>query len=81
MVIAGETLFVAGSDDVLSPEDPWAAYEGRKGGKLMAFSVNDGEKLAQYELSAAPIFDGMSAAHGRIYLSARGGKLICYAGE
>jgi len=81
MVIAGETLFAAGSDDVLYPEDPWAAYEGRKGGKLMAFSVNNGEKLAQYELSTAPVFDGMAAAYGRIYLSARGGKLICYAGE
>jgi hypothetical protein len=47
----------------------------------MAFSVNDGEKLAQYELSAAPVFDGMAAAHGCIYLSTRGGKLICYAGK
>ena len=81
MVIAGETLFVAGSDDVLYPEDPWAAYEGRKGGKLMAFSVNDGEKLAEYKLPAAPVFDGMAAAQDRIYLSARGGKLICYAGK
>lgn len=81
MVIAGETLFVAGSDDVLYPEDPWAAYEGRRGGKLMAFSVNDGEKLAEYDLSAAPVFDGISAAQGRLYLSTRGGKLICYAGK
>jgi len=81
MVIAGETLFVAGTDDVLYPGDPWAAYEGRRGGKLMAFSVNNGEKLAQYELSTAPVFDGMAAAHGRIYLSTRGGKLLCLAGE
>ena len=81
MVIAGNTLFAAGIDDVIYPDDPWAAYEGRKGGKLMAFSVNDGEKLAEYELSAAPVFDGMAAANGRIYLATRGGKLICYAGK
>ncbi|MBL7188192.1 MAG: PQQ-binding-like beta-propeller repeat protein [Phycisphaerae bacterium] len=81
MVIAGETLFAAGIDDVLYSEDPWAAYEGRKGGRLMAFSVNDGEKLAEYKLSAAPVFDGMAAAHGCIYLSTRGGRLLCYAGE
>jgi len=74
-------LFAAGSDDVLYPDDPWAAYEGRKGGKLMAFSIADGRKMAEYDLSVAPVFDGMSAAYGRIYLSARGGKLICYAGE
>lgn len=81
MVIAGQTLFAAGNDDVLYPEDPYAAYEGRMGGKLMAFDISDGEKLAQYELSAAPVFDGMAAAYGRIYLSTRGGKLSCYAGK
>ena len=66
---------------VVRADDTYGSYEGRKGGKLMAFSVNNGEKLAQYELSTAPVFDGMAAAYGRIYLSARGGKLICYAGE
>jgi outer membrane protein assembly factor BamB len=81
MLIAGQMLFAAGSDDVLYPDDPWAAYEGRKSGKLMAFSTADGRKMAEYDLSVAPVFDGMSAAYGRIYLSARGGKLICYAGE
>ncbi|MHC4354110.1 MAG: outer membrane protein assembly factor BamB family protein, partial [Planctomycetota bacterium] len=81
MVLAGRTLFAAGSDDVLYPDDPWAAYEGRKGGKLMAFSIADGEKLSEHQLPAAPVFDGMAAAYGRIYLSARGGKLICFAGE
>lgn len=81
MVIAGRTLFAAGADDVLYPEDPWASYEGRKGGKLMAFSVNDGEKLAEHTLSSAPVFEGMAAAQGRIYLSTKSGKLICYSGE
>jgi len=81
MVIADDVLFAAGSDDLLYPEDPWAAYEGRKGGKLMAFSVADGEQLAQYELPRAPVFDGMAAAQGRMYLSTRGGGLLCYAGR
>jgi outer membrane protein assembly factor BamB len=81
MALAGDKLFVAGTDDVLYPDDPWAAYEGRKGGKLMAVSTTDGRKLAEYDLSAAPVFDGMAAAYGRIYLSARGGKLTCYAGK
>lgn len=81
MVIAGDKLFVAGTVDVLYPDNPWASYEGRKGGKLIAFSTVDGSKLAEYDLSEAPIFDGMAAAHGRIYLSARGGKLTCFAGK
>ena len=81
MVIADKVLFAAGNDDLLYPEDPWAAYEGRKGGRLMAFSVANGEKLAEYELPAAPVFDGMSAAHGRLYLSTHAGKLLCYTGK
>lgn len=79
MIIAGDTLFTAGVDDVLHPEDPWASYEGRKGGKLLAFSVNNGQKLAEYSLPAAPVFDGMAAAQGRIYLSTQAGRVICYA--
>jgi hypothetical protein len=81
MVIAGDTLFAAGHDDVLYPDDPWAAYEGRSSGRLMAFSIADGEKIAEYDLSSAPVFDGMAAAHGRIYLATRDGKLVCYAGK
>jgi len=81
MLLAGEILFAAGTDDVLDPDDPWATYEGRKGGRLIAFSAVDGRKLAEYELPAAPVFDGMAAANGRIYLSTRGGNLTCHTGK
>ena len=30
MVLAGETLFAAGPPDLLDPEDPLAAFEGRR---------------------------------------------------
>ncbi len=53
----------------------------KQGGKLIIFSTTDGRKLAAYDLSSAPVFDGMAAANGRIYLSAQGGKLTCFAGK
>jgi len=77
MVIAGETLFVAGTPDVVDPDDPWSAIDGKKGGVLWAVSTADGKKLAEYPLDAPPIFDGMAAANGRLYISTTDGNVVC----
>jgi len=80
MVRAGETLFAAGSPDVVDPADPHAAWEGRKGGVLAAFAAGDGKKLAEYKLPSPPVWDGMAAAGGRLYLATIDGKVTCFAG-
>ena len=36
MVLASDTLFAAGQPDVLNPDDPLGALEGRQGGVLLA---------------------------------------------
>jgi len=77
MVIAGPTLFVSGTPDVVDPDDPWSAMDGKKGGILWAVSAADGEKLAEYPLDAPPIFDGMAAANGRLYISTTDGNVVC----
>jgi len=81
MVLAGETLFVAGVPDVADPADPLAALEGRKGAQLQAYSAADGRKLAEYQLKAPPVFDGLIAAAGRLYWSTTDGKVMCMAGQ
>jgi hypothetical protein len=84
MVLAGETLFVAGVPDVADPTDPLvalAALEGRKGAQLQAYSAADGRKLAEYPLTAPPVFDGLIAADGRLYWSTTDGKVMCMAGQ
>jgi outer membrane protein assembly factor BamB len=78
MVVAGSTLFVAGTPDVVDPEDPWAAFEGRKGGVLWAMSTADGKKLAEYPLGSPPVFDGMAAARERLYISTTDGDVVCF---
>ena len=55
--------------------------EGRKGALLQVFSVSDGSLLRSHSLSSPPVFDGLSAAHGRLYLATLDGKIICFAGE
>jgi len=79
MVVAGPTLFAAGSPDVVVPGDPWAAVDGRKGASLWSISTADGRTLARYPLADPPVFDGMAAANGRLYVSTTGGQVVCLA--
>jgi len=75
LVAAGETLFVAGAPDAAPENDPWSAYEGRRGGLMWAVSTQDGKKLVQYTLDAPPVWDGMAAANGRIFIATTSGKV------
>jgi PQQ-like domain len=77
MVLAGSHLFVAGPPDVVDPQDPMAAFKGRDGAVLRVHSAADGKMLAEYKLDAPPVFDGLIAANGRLYLSLENGTLLC----
>ena len=80
MVLAGRNLFVAGAPDVVDPADPMAAFEGRKGAVLRAHAAADGKMLAERKLPAPPVFDGLIAAGGRLFLSTTGGDVISFTG-
>jgi len=79
MVLAGSTLLAAGSADVVDPDDPWSALDGRKGGVLWGVSTDDGEKVWECALRAPPVFDGMAAARGRLYVAMQDGSIACLA--
>ncbi|MHC4172678.1 MAG: outer membrane protein assembly factor BamB family protein [Planctomycetota bacterium] len=81
MVKAGNTLFVAGAPDVFDPKDPYAAFEARKGARVVAVSARDGKKLSETPLEYPPVFDGMIAAGGRLFASLRDGSVVCLAGK
>ncbi|MFO8012901.1 MAG: PQQ-binding-like beta-propeller repeat protein [Phycisphaerae bacterium] len=81
MVLAGDTLFCAGPPDVLTEADPLAAFEGRAGGRLLAASRADGTTLSETALDAPPVFDGLIAAGGRLYLVDRAGGVRCFGGD
>jgi hypothetical protein len=79
MVLTDKVLFVAGP-----PANPGDAPEERdedKSALLMAISTSDGAELGKCQLSACPVFDGMAAANGRLYLSLVDGRLLCLAGQ
>jgi len=97
LVLAGDTLFAAGAPDVLDEtmpdirsEDPAvrkaigeqeAALAGRRGGILMAVSKMDGEVKYRCDLEAPPVFDGLIAANGRLYLALNDGTVQCWNGQ
>lgn len=80
MVKAADVLFVAGPPDLYDPEDPLAAFEGRRGARLAALSARDGEQLSEIELDSPPVFDGMIAAEGRLLISLTDGSIVALAG-
>jgi hypothetical protein len=72
------TLFFAGPPDIFASDDPTGAWEGTRGGAFLAVSAREGTTLAQYDLDSLPVFDGMAAAHGRLYLATMDGPIVCF---
>ncbi len=75
LVLAGDVLFAAGS-----PMEPGAWHTAEtpsQEGVLVASSAADGTVLAEHRMACPPIFDGMAAAAGRLYLAMEDGRLVC----
>jgi hypothetical protein len=70
MVLAGDTVFVAGAPIVFPLDDLAGTYAGRRGALLPAVSAKDGSKLAEYTMDKLPAWDGIAAAYGRLFMTA-----------
>lgn len=93
IVLADKTLFVAGPPDVVDEKEAWgrflepdvrtnldaqvAALDGDRGAALWAVNARDGSKLADLKLDAMPVFDGMIAVNGKLYLATTDGSVTC----
>ena len=97
MVVAGDTLFLAGPPDLIDEPQSFktfnqpatqeklarqaAALKGAAGGILWAVSRSDGRTLAKMTFPGVPVHDGLVAANGRLYMATRDGKVVCYEGK
>jgi len=86
MVLAGEVLFLAGWRDAVAihpatgrPLD--AANPDPRPLLLKALAASDGKALAEYPLESEPVFDGMAAAYGRLYMPLRDGTVTCLGSD
>jgi outer membrane protein assembly factor BamB len=77
MVLAGETLWLAGPPDRGDPAEALAALEGKQGAVLWAVAAADGKRLSECRLDSPPISDGMAAAYGRLYVATLDGRVLC----
>ena len=53
------------------------AWLGEEGALLWTVSAKDGAKLAERKIEALPVWDGMIAARGKLYLALKNGNVIC----
>ena len=60
---------------ILAEQD--ALLDGADGSVLRAISAKTGETLFEVKVDALPVWDGMAAAKGRVYLSTKDGKVRC----
>ena len=80
MVLTRDVLFAAGP--TMTPGE--TANEprfDRGNGQLLAFAPADGQELARCELESRPVFDGMIAANGRLYMSLANGTVLCMGAD
>ena len=54
-------------------------YEGP--GKLLVHRGADGRQLAAYDLPACPVYDGLSAADGKLLIPLMNGQIACFAAK
>jgi hypothetical protein len=90
LVLANKTLFIAGPTDIIDEEEIFKnlcdpiidkklreqtdIFEGKKGSLLHVVSALDGKNRRQYSLESPPVWDGMAAANGRLYISMKNDK-------
>jgi outer membrane protein assembly factor BamB len=79
IIVGGETVAVAGVPmrDNFGMDDIEASYEGRKGGLLWTLSAEDGVPTGQLTLPAPPVWDGLAATGGCLYLPLADGTVLC----
>ena len=75
-----EVLATLATDDYDLPPELKNATESRmgaKGGLLCAINKRDGAERMQMKLPSIPVFDGLIAAAGGLYVSLEDGSLMC----
>jgi outer membrane protein assembly factor BamB len=71
LILTRDVLFVAGPKDRRNPNE---------GGILSSVAPGNGQIISETALATPPVFDGLAAADGHLYVTTQDGKLLCYEG-
>ena len=77
MALTPEQLVVAGPPDRLAADDPLGPFEGRAGGILLVVQAVTGARQSELTLPSAPVFNGIAAARGLLFLALEDGTVAC----
>ena len=69
IVLTGDRAYVVGRP---------ASYDPKDTAELWVVSTADGKRLQTVPLDGRPVYDGLSAAHNRLYLATTDGRLLCF---
>ncbi|MBT3381892.1 MAG: PQQ-binding-like beta-propeller repeat protein [Lentisphaerae bacterium] len=53
-------------------------FRGRQGGFLVSLNKDDGKKQLETKVDVIPVFDGLIAANGSLFLSSQDGLVVCF---
>jgi len=84
MLQAGELLFFGGmpADHRGAPASPWIPQgEGETHGCLHVVSCSNGKTLREMKLASPPVWDGMAAAEGRLFIPCIDGSVVGLAAK
>ncbi|MHC4118171.1 MAG: outer membrane protein assembly factor BamB family protein [Planctomycetota bacterium] len=73
MIKAGDALFVAGPE----PAEEIYFDDQNAPSVLAVYDAGSGRTLSKQKIDCQPVFDGMAAAGGRIYISLVWGEVVC----
>ncbi len=79
MVLTEDKLLLAGPPE--SALTSRSVFAGEEGARLAIVSTTDGKPLEQHRLDGLPVYDGMAAAGGRLFISLQDGRLTCFGAD
>ena len=65
-------------DWVLPEEISFAVYRGERGGLLRTYAISDGSESSRQTQESPPVWDGMAATEGRLYMAAVDASIVCF---
>jgi hypothetical protein len=80
MLSTPERIFLGGIPDVMPEQDPYAAFKGKLGGELYVVNGADGKVEQKLKIPGEPVFNGIAATPGRLFVTLKNGKVVALAG-
>jgi hypothetical protein len=78
MALGDDRLVTAGPPELGDLNTPAG---GGATGRLAVVSAADGSTVGTLKLDAQPVFDGIAACDGGLYLTTEAGQVICFSGR